>query len=626
MKIIIFGHRGWIGNLLVDLIKKENIEYVLTEIRANNRIDVEKLILEEKPSHIISVIGRTHGIQGGKVYQTIDYLEQKGKINENIRDNLYSPMVLAILCARYNVHLTYFGTGCIFSQRCIFSRGYRGYQGYPGENESIGFTEDDSPNFFGSAYSTVKGYTDELMHLFDETVLNLRIRMPISSIPHPRNFITKITTYDKICSIPNSMTVLDELLPIIIDMLKKGVTGTFNMTNPGQITHNEILEMYKEIIDSRFTWENFSPEEQDKILDAPRSNNFLDTTKLQKLYPDLKHIKESVRQTLISMKEKIPSVNILVTGGCGFIGSHFINLMAKKYWNYNFINLDCLYYCANEENIDLDLLNSSRYVLIKEKVQDADLLSILSKYNIHYLIHFSAQTNVDNSFRDQMSFIDDNIIGTYKLLEASRHYMKLKKFILVSTDEVYGDYTIHNKKEESRLEPTNPYSASKASVEMFALSYMHSFNLPIIITRGNNCYGSHQFEEKLVPLFIKLLFNNQKCTIHGQGKSQRTFIHVNDTVNAFDTILHKGLVGEIYNIGSYDKMSILELTKILISKIKKTDKYDDWIEYVSDRPHNDAHYNINFDKLIKLGWDPQISFDEGIDQTIKWYADMYSKN
>jgi 3,5-epimerase/4-reductase len=180
------------------------------------------------------------------------------------------------------------GTGCIFK----YSYNYNNYK--------YKFNEDDVPNFFGSSYSIVKGYTDELMHLLDDTVLNLRIRMPITSRDEPRNFISKITRYEYVCSIPNSMTVLDELLPIMIDMAKKKTTGTFNFTNPGVISHNEILEMYREYVNKDFTWKNFTEEEQRKILAADRSNNHLDTSKLEKMYPNVKNIKDSVRDVMVN--------------------------------------------------------------------------------------------------------------------------------------------------------------------------------------------------------------------------------------------------------------------------------------------------------------------------------------
>lgn len=293
MIILVYGYKGWIGKQFIDLLKNNNINY----INGLSRVDDIKSLLEEielhKPSHIVSFIGRTHGIIGDKKYTTIDYLEQDGKLYENIRDNLFSPLVLSEICNKKNIHYTYLGTGCIFKYD----------ENHPFAKEENGFTEYSEPNFFGSSYSVVKGFTDKLMKLFENNVLNLRIRMPITSDENPRNFITKIVNYEKVCSIPNSMTVLPELLPYVIDMIKNNITGTINLTNPGLISHNEILEMYREIVDPTFVWKNFSQEEQRKILAADRSNNFLDTTKLTTLYPNIKHIRESVRECIIKYKD-----------------------------------------------------------------------------------------------------------------------------------------------------------------------------------------------------------------------------------------------------------------------------------------------------------------------------------
>ncbi len=295
MKVLVFGHKGWIGGMMCDILQNNNINFVNSQVRANNKHEVENELLSVQPTHVMSFIGRTHGVIGDKKYTTIDFLEQKGKIVENVRDNLFSPMVLSILCKKHNIHFTYLGTGCIFKYD----------DKHPHGNEETGFTEESLPNFFGSGYSVVKGYTDELMHLFDDSVLNLRIRMPITDDLNARNFITKITTYEHICSIPNAMTVLDELLPYVLDMAKNKLTGTVNLTNPGLVSHNEILEMYKEIVDPSFTWKNFTPEEQAKILAADRSNNCLDTNKLSAMYPQIKNIKESVKDTLLRMKQKL---------------------------------------------------------------------------------------------------------------------------------------------------------------------------------------------------------------------------------------------------------------------------------------------------------------------------------
>ncbi len=291
IKFLIYGHKGWIGSQVLLLLDHLKYTYVTGSQRADDIEKLEDEITQVKPTHVICLIGRTWGQIGDTKYMTIDYLEQPGKLLENVRDNLSSPLILAILSTKHHYHLTYMGTGCIFE--------YSDKLSHPFGKEINGFTEQDQPNFFGSSYSVVKGFTDKIMHLLP--VLNIRIRMPITADPGNRNFITKITTYEKVCSIPNSMTVLPELLPMMIDMATKNIIGTINLTNPGLISHNEILEMYKEIVDPSFTWKNFSVEEQDLILAAGRSNNYLDTTKLQSMYPQVKNIKESVRLLLLEM-------------------------------------------------------------------------------------------------------------------------------------------------------------------------------------------------------------------------------------------------------------------------------------------------------------------------------------
>ena len=279
MKFILLGHKGWIGKQIFELLKlnSEN-EIITTDIRVDNYNEIEEFIFKSKPDRIISVIGRTYGDN----MNSIDYLEQKGNLKININDNLYSPLNLAFISNKYNIHFTYMGTGCIFN-------------GYDKE-----YNEDDEPNFFGSSYSIVKGFTDKIIKNFDN-VLNIRIRMPITTdINCNRNFINKIITYKKICSMNNSMTVLPELLPLLIDMVIKKEIGTINLVNPGYISHNEILELYKEHINHDFKWENMTIDEQNKLLLSERSNNILNTSKLQKLYPNVKDIKTSIKELLIS--------------------------------------------------------------------------------------------------------------------------------------------------------------------------------------------------------------------------------------------------------------------------------------------------------------------------------------
>ena len=293
--ILIFGANGWIGSKVYNLLVASNKQ--ITVYKAQSRADDVETVEKELDSlpnvvtHVMSFIGRTHGTYEGQTIGTIDYLEKPGKLVENMRDNLFSPLVLAEICKKRNIHFTYLGTGCIFDYD----------EAHPLD---IGFVESDKPNFFGSSYSIVKGYTDRLMQtIFDTTALNVRIRMPITDEINPRNFITKITNYQKICSIPNSMTVLNELLPVLIEMALNSQVGTVNLTNPGTITHNEILEMYKEIVDPNFSWSNFSIEEQDAILASKRSNNCLNTEKLESISTiKIKDIKTSVKDIIFQMK------------------------------------------------------------------------------------------------------------------------------------------------------------------------------------------------------------------------------------------------------------------------------------------------------------------------------------
>jgi dTDP-glucose 4,6-dehydratase len=309
-------------------------------------------------------------------------------------------------------------------------------------------------------------------------------------------------------------------------------------------------------------------------------------------------------------------INLLITGGCGFIGSNFINYI-YQFNKYKIINLDAMYYCASEDNIKENIRNSENYKLIKGNICSPDLVNyILKEYNITHIIHFAAQSHVDNSFSNPLQYTQDNIVGTHTLLECVKHYGKIKRFIHVSTDEVYGESMLNEnqKTEESILCPTNPYAASKAGAELIAQSYYHSFKLPIIITRGNNVYGPNQYPEKLIPKFIKLLKKNSKVTIQGDGTALRSFLHAYDVATAFHIILEKGIIGEIYNIGSDEntEYTVLEVAKLLINNIKNTTDYNNWITYIDDRPFNDKRYYISNYKLKELGWNITIDFIDGI--------------
>ena len=238
---------------------------------------------------------------------------------------------------------------------------------------------------------------------------------------------------------------------------------------------------------------------------------------------------------------------------------------------------------------------------------------MLHEYAIDAIIHFAAQSHVDNSFDNSLQYTTDNVYGTHVLLQASKEYGKLKKFLHFSTDEVYGEVDIDHPgcHEKSLLNPTNPYAATKAAAEFIVRSYYHSFKLPIVIVRCNNVYGPNQYPEKLIPKFISLLKNNKKCTLHSTNSSdvKRAFIHVDDVTNAVMTVYEKGSTGDVYNISSEYELSVIDITKLIIKSIKKSDNWEDWVEYIQDRPFNDSRYFINSDKLKNLGWRQEKGLD-----------------
>lgn len=317
-------------------------------------------------------------------------------------------------------------------------------------------------------------------------------------------------------------------------------------------------------------------------------------------------------------------IKILITGGCGFIGSNFINFILDNYSNYFILNIDNLYYPANESYIRY-INKTDKYKFIKADINNQDfILNCLHYYNIDYVFHFAAQTHVDNSFINSIKFTEDNILGTHNLIEAIRLYKKLKMYIHISTDEVYGEIGMDDDKvyEKSILNPTNPYAASKASAEFLVKSYNYSFKLPYIIIRMNNVYGCNQYPEKLIPKFITSLLNNEKMTIQGKGNTRRNFIHTYDVCNGIMTIFENSNknFNKIYNIGSNNEFSVMEIAKILLEEIKgKEEKLEDWIEYVEDRNFNDFRYAINTEELKKLGWEEKIDFKTGIKETINYY-------
>lgn len=330
--------------------------------------------------------------------------------------------------------------------------------------------------------------------------------------------------------------------------------------------------------------------------------------------------REEFKDVVVTRKsDDRPLKNMLVTGGCGFIGSNFINHFVRKHPDVHIWNIDKMDYCANAKSIEVS--DMPNYHFIKGDIRNSDLIMyVFSTHDIDTVLNFAAQSHVDNSFGNSLTFTENNVLGTHNLLECSRVYGKIGKFIHVSTDEVYGEVT-QSQSENGIMNPTNPYAATKAAAEFIVKSYHISFGLPCVITRGNNVYGRYQYPEKVIPRFIMLLCEGEKLTIQGTGANTRTFIHASDVARGFETVVLQGVIGDVYNIGSREEHSVMDIARRVISLIKPGDKVEDWIEFVKDRDFNDQRYDIDTSKLLALGWKEEVKFDEGLVDTIQWYSE-----
>lgn len=313
----------------------------------------------------------------------------------------------------------------------------------------------------------------------------------------------------------------------------------------------------------------------------------------------------------------------LVLGGAGFIGSHFVRLLSLRHPEIKVINYDALTYSGNPRNLD-DLAPDKRYVFVKGDIADPDgMRAVFLEYKPDYVINFAAETHVDKSIHgDSSLFIKTNITGTFCVLEEVRRAPWVKKFVQVSTDEVYGSLELGDMDkftERSPLSPNSPYAASKAAGDLLCRSYAKTFNIPVVVTRCGNNYGPNQYPEKLIPFFITRMMAGKKLPLYGDGENIRDWIFVGDHCSALELCLEKGSVGEIYNIGANNELTNKEIAGIIIKYFRKDESR---IEYVADRPGHDRRYAINNDKIMKeLGWRPGVPFDQGIIRTIKWYED-----
>jgi dTDP-glucose 4,6-dehydratase len=309
-------------------------------------------------------------------------------------------------------------------------------------------------------------------------------------------------------------------------------------------------------------------------------------------------------------------MNILVTGGAGFIGSNFIRHMLGVHPDCSIVNLDSLTYAGNLNNLK-DCDSNSRYTFVQGDICDQVLVNaVMERQGIDTVVHFAAESHVDRSIADASVFVKTNVLGTHTLLEAAKR-QKVRRFIHISTDEVYGSIHEGSFRETDQLTPSSPYSSSKAGSDLLALSYYTSYNLPVIVTRCTNNFGPYQYPEKLIPLFVTNLIDGKKVPVYGSGKNVRDWIHVQDHCRAIDFLLNTGNSGEIYNIGGENEKTNLEITEKILAFLKKDNSM---IEYVQDRPGHDFRYSLDCSKIRTLGWKPSQSFEEGLRDTVSWYA------
>jgi UDP-glucose 4,6-dehydratase len=313
--------------------------------------------------------------------------------------------------------------------------------------------------------------------------------------------------------------------------------------------------------------------------------------------------------------------NILITGAAGFIASHVANRLMRNYPHYKIVVLDKLDYCSNLKNL-LPSKASQNFKFVKGDIGSADLVNyLLITEGIDTIMHFAAQTHVDNSFGNSFEFTKNNIYGTHVLLEACKVTGTVCRFIHVSTDEVYGETeadAIVGNHEASQLLPTNPYSATKAGAEMLVMAYGRSYGLPVITTRGNNVYGPNQFPEKLIPKFILLAMQGKPLPIHGDGSNVRSYLYCEDVADAFEVVLHKGSVGHVYNIGTKKERTVLNVARDICNLFNLDCEKS--IQFVDNRPFNDQRYFLDDAKLKELGWQERTTWEEGLRKTLQWYT------
>ena len=602
---LVFGSGGFVGTHIVKYLEASGQEVVRAD-RVEKYEDAQRQIALHVPDRIVCCLGRTHT----RACASIDGLEGVEAWPDLALANLHAPFWIC-RAAELACPVLYIGTGCIYTG---------------GEDE---YAETDSPNFFGSAYSRVKASADAVLSAFGH-VLIARIRMPVADYDSPRDLLCKLWSYPVIVDEgKNSVTVLSDLLPVLLALLHERVTGVFNAVNPSALTHPEILDIFSKQGRSHRHTVAQSPEALG--LKAQRSRCALDASKLQravsclsretlKLYEvgaTIPDARESLARVAFLRRAPCESSVVLVTGGCGFIGSHFVQKWLAEHPEDRILNVDCLdeESGAKRSNVQADARRYEHIWLdLTMQHAPAALLQLFRERSVTKIVHFAAKTHVDASFDGDLSlaYTLTNVLGTHHLLEAARRHESLELFLHISTDEVYGDCSAQQASEDTILQPTNPYAASKAAAEMLVKAYTHSLKLPCTIVRLNNVYGPRQHVSKVIPRFSSLAFQGSPLPLHGSGDAKRCFIHASDAVDAVALVMACGKTGETYNVGGGFELTVRELAL----RINALTSSGGGLKNVQDRPYNDMRYLLDDSKLRALGWAPRVSFDDGLEETV----------
>ena len=617
---LVFGGRGFVGGQVVERLRAAGQVVLEANRRVGSLQDAQAEIARTAPDRIVCALGRTHTA----TCPSIDGLEDPAAWPDLVLANHHAPIWIAQ--AAGDVHVLYLGTGCIFT------------------GGALEYVEETLPNFFGSAYSRVKALTDAVLGVRDN-VLVARIRMPVADEDGPRDLLCKLWSYPVICDEGvNSVTVLSDILPALLCLAAERVVGVYNAVNPQPLTHPEILAIFAEHAGRRHEHKVVaSPEGLG--LKAARSRCALSAAKLQRALAEASPQTRALYRAsaaLPTSSEALARVarlraptpphpppaehggasTILVTGGCGFIGSHFVRKWLDAHPDsHAIVNVDCLDEAsgAKVSNVDARLPRYEHLWLDLTMGDSAPALArIMTERSVRAIVHFAAKTHVDDSFDGDLSvkYTMTNVVGTHNLLEAARRYGRLDMFLHVSTDEVYGDSSQEGASEESTLQPTNPYAASKAAAEMLVKAYQHSLGLPCSIVRLNNVYGPRQDLSKVIPRFCVLAARGDALPLHGGGGAKRCFIHAADACSAIALVLAAGRPGEVYNVGGGRELTVLELAKAINALAGS----EGGVASVEDRPYNDQRYLLNDSKLRKMGWHPGVPFEEGLAETFASYA------